>query len=270
MCYDIEAQLLQQLKYYNSQFGEEAKRIAKDILEELKRYNPNNPHYTFHVVSGFSHPKLVVMAKGDQLTIARWGLMPHWAKDESQALKLSNSTLNARSETMFEKPSFRDSAKHKRCIIPVNGFYEHHHQGKKSYPYYVYPKTEDQFILAGLLSEWVNKETGEIINSFSILTTKANPLMQLIHNNPKVPESRMPVILQNDEIDEWLSIEVDSEEEKKELLKLCNPLNVDRMSCYNIRKIRGKEAIGNVPEVKEKQDNPELAFLNAEIDEILS
>lgn len=115
-----------------------------------------------------------------------------------------NNTLNARGETIFEKPSFRTSAKNHRCIIYVAGFYEHHHYNNKTYPFFIYRKDAQPMALAGLWSEWKNPDTGGRLNTFSIVTTKGNKMMARIHNNPKLKEPRMPVILPSELEDEWL------------------------------------------------------------------
>lgn len=115
-----------------------------------------------------------------------------------------NNTLNARGETIFEKSSFRTAAKNNRCIIYVDGFYEHHHYNKKTYPFYIYRKDKQPMALAGLWSEWKNPDTGGTLNTFSIVTTNGNAMMAKIHNNPNLEEPRMPVILPTELEDKWL------------------------------------------------------------------
>src|SRR5690606_17079675 len=117
----------------------------------------------FHA-SAFSFPQLLVFTNELPLEPQSftWGLIPSWAKDAAAAKTIRMKTLNARSETMFELPSFRVSAKSKRCIIYVDGFYEYHTQGKKKYPFRIIMANEEPMILGGLWSEWVDKETGEI------------------------------------------------------------------------------------------------------------
>ena len=99
-------------------------------------------------------------------------MVPHWVEDKKQLKELWNKTLNAGGETIFEKPSFRESAKHNRCIIYVNGFYEHQHLHRKTFPFYIHQKNDKPLPLSGLWSEWTDRESGETLNTFSIVTTK--------------------------------------------------------------------------------------------------
>lgn len=129
MCYDIKASYEAQLK--------RAKR--KDDLARIEEINELLIPMTdlpLHHASGFSHPELLIYTNESPEfpTVANWGLIPHWVKDEEQQKKIWNNTLNARGETIFEKPSFRDAAEHKKCIIYIDGFYEHHHFKKKYLP----------------------------------------------------------------------------------------------------------------------------------------
>ncbi len=128
-----------------------------------------------------------VLETGGERIISRlkWGLIPHWSKDDSYASKL----INARAETLAEKPSFRDAFKHHRCIIPASGFYE---WDKKSsgakQPFYFYLNDKEVFGFAGLWEEWLDKESGELVETCTIITTEANEVLELVHD-------RMPVIL---------------------------------------------------------------------------
>jgi putative SOS response-associated peptidase YedK len=126
----------------------------------------------------------------------RWGLIPSWAKDPAIGYKL----INARAETAFEKPSFRSAFKHRRCLIPSDGFYEWQRiEGSKSkkQPYYFSLKDNDPFALAGLWERWESQE-GDIVETCTILTTDANDLVSPIHD-------RMPVILNPQDYDLWLT-----------------------------------------------------------------
>ncbi|WP_419033682.1 SOS response-associated peptidase, partial [Dysgonomonas gadei] len=153
--------------------------IYKEILEEQ-----------YHV-NAFAHSLYPIVTDSDELQAFNWGLIPSWAKTEEQAKDIENMTINAKADTIFEKPSFRHSILSKRCIVPSTGFFEWRHEGSKKIPYYIRVKDEDIFSMAGIYDVWVNPSTGEIHHSFSIITTDANPLMEYIHNTKK----RMPVIL---------------------------------------------------------------------------
>jgi putative SOS response-associated peptidase YedK len=122
---------------------------------------------------------------------ARWGLVPAWAKDE----KIGASLLNARSETVFEKPAFKDALHKRRCLVPMDGFYEWKTEGKLKQPF-LFSFTDDRpFALAGLWSTW--KGPAGPVESFTILTTEANALVATLHD-------RMPVIVAEQDYYEWL------------------------------------------------------------------
>lgn len=136
---------------------------------------------------------LVVRAVGGNRHMwpMRWGLIPSWAKDESIGVRC----INARSETVFEKPSFRGAIKYRRCLVPANGFFEW--QGEKGFkqPYFIHRADGEILVMAGLWEEWVSP-AGEI-ESFTIITTDANREMSDIHD-------RMPVVLERQDWGWWL------------------------------------------------------------------
>lgn len=151
------------------------------------------PGYFF---SGFNHPLLPVITANPsthqlQLSAMRWGLIPHWCKSPEQAKELSVYGLNARTETLTEKPLFRDAWKSQPCLIPVSGFFEWQAIGKKKQPHYIYGTDNQPMLFAGLYAQYTDMETGEQQQTYAIITTEANALMREIHNVKK----RMPVIL---------------------------------------------------------------------------
>ena len=131
-----------------------------------------------------------------QVGLARWGFVPHWAADDKMGPKLKN----ARSETAHEKPSFRDSWEHRRCLVPANGFYEWPEgdtaKGQKKPCYFIHDPDYPLFVFAGLWSKWQNPETGTDLVSFTILTKPADGDIASIH-------SRMPVILRMPDALQW-------------------------------------------------------------------
>ena len=127
-----------------------------------------------------------------------WGLIPFWAKNDT----LKKSTLNARIETLAEKPAFRNSVEN-RCLVIANGYYEWQwldEKGKQKQKYLITPAKEELFAFAGIYSRWKDPQTGNDINTYSIVTTRANELMSEIHNN----KERMPVILRPTDRQAWL------------------------------------------------------------------
>ncbi|MBK6330722.1 MAG: SOS response-associated peptidase [Bacteroidetes bacterium] len=169
--------------------------------EELAEY------LHFHA-NGFAHPKMPVITHDEphRLQFFTWGLIPSWNKDQASAKKIWNTTLNARSETIFEKPSFRYAAKHKRCLVLADGFFEFHTEGKKKQPHFIYLHEHAPFAFGGLWETWTDKQQGETIHTFSIVTTRANELVANIHNEPTHSlDNRMPLILSPQNEPLWLS-----------------------------------------------------------------
>ncbi len=162
----------------------------------------------------------VLNTKSTSIQYIKWGLIPFWSKDE----KIGSKLINARIETLQEKPSFRYSLKSKRCIIFADGFYEwDKNSSNKKLPYFISLKSQEPFAFAGLWDSWKNSDD-IVIQSGTIITTKANELMNGIH-------SRMPVILQNDMILEWLSNE---KFDMKLIEKLMEPYSSDKMEMHRV------------------------------------
>jgi putative SOS response-associated peptidase YedK len=138
----------------------------------------------------------------------RWGLVPFWADDP----KIGDSLINARSETVADKPAFRSSFKKHRCLVVADGFYEWKKlDGKTKQPYFIRLKDDRPFAFAGLAAHWDKQGT---IDSATIITTDANPLMAPIHD-------RMPVILPKESIQLWLDPEFHGKDQLLSLLKPC-------------------------------------------------
>lgn len=176
---------------------EELERRFMAAFDELMY----EPHYA---VSGFLHPKLPIVASDqqDKIRNAQWGLIPRWVKSVEQASELQNQTLNARGETILEKPSFRGSALNNKCLVLVNGFFEWQARSKSAkQPYFIYLKNQEPFALGGLYDDWVDTSTGEIRRTFTIVTTAANELMSEIHNE----KLRMPLVIPEGKEAEWLN-----------------------------------------------------------------
>jgi putative SOS response-associated peptidase YedK len=254
MCYDIKASL-------EAQLSKAKRRGDKHAMEEIQRKLIPYTDLPIHHASGFSHPKLLIYPdrSPDFPEIATWGLVPHWVKDKDQLKKFWNNTLNARGETIFEKPSFREAAKNNRCIIYVDGFYEHHHYKGKTYPFFIHHKSGGPLALAGLWSEWLDEETGELLNTFSIVTTEGNSLLAKIHNNPKLKGPRMPLILPDELEDKWLA-NIEDELDIKAVQSLIESYPEDELQAYTVHRLRGKEYLGNVEETAAEFQYEELEF----------
>jgi putative SOS response-associated peptidase YedK len=170
-----------------------------EAIQQMFKFDqmPNlRPNYN---VAPTHEMPIVRRKKGDrrnELVIARWGLIPHWAKDA----KIAYSTINARSETAATKPAFRDAFKSRRALIPADGYFEWKRDGKEKQPHLIRMKGGGQFAFAGLWSTWQSPD-GELM-SYTIMTTEPNEMMAEIHN-------RMPVILGEADHDRWLDLDAD-------------------------------------------------------------
>lgn len=170
----------------------------------LTQIPPLEPHY--NIAPG--QPVLVVRSPDDEAvssssapaaresTFLLWGLVPSWAKDP----KLGSRMINARAETVAEKPSFRAAFKRRRCLIVADGFYEWHRLPQGKQPYYFHLEEHQPFAFAGLWEHWENG-MGDVIESCTILTTEANEILHPIHD-------RMPVILSPEDYPLWLDSSV--------------------------------------------------------------
>lgn len=162
----------------------------------------------------------------------RWGLIPGWAKDPSIGYKM----INARAETVHERPAYRTPFRHRRCLIPADSLYEWKRDGKKKQPYRFLMRDEAPFAFAGLWDEW-RAPDGQAIRSCTIITTEPNELIAPVHN-------RMPVILPPEAYDEWL----DPSTEPDRLHALLVPYPADRMKSYPVS-TRVNSPANNDPEL---------------------
>ena len=147
----------------------------------------------------------------------KWGLVPRWAKDAA----IGNRLINARSETVTEKPSFRDAFARRRCLVPADGFYEWSRSGERKRPFYFHMRDGEPFAIAGLWERWEGE--GGALETCALLTTGANELLAPYHD-------RMPVILRPEDYDLWLDAGVKG----AELLNLLRPYPREEMSAYAV------------------------------------
>jgi putative SOS response-associated peptidase YedK len=157
------------------------------VLVEAKGLRPR-----YNIAPGQSVPIIRNAGQGNELLLARWGLIPHWSREPSTKY----STINARAETVAEKPSYRDAFKRKRCLIPANGFYEWRRDGDKKTPHHIHAPDNGLLAFAGVWDHW--DKQGEGFDSCSIIVTTASRIMQPIHE-------RMPVILNPAQYSTWLN-----------------------------------------------------------------
>jgi len=153
---------------------------------------PLSPRYNIAPSQPIAAVRTPHTGAGRELALLRWGLIPSWSKDPA----IGNRLINARAETVQEKPSFRNAFRRHRCLIPTNGFYEWQRQERGKQPYFVRMRDERIFAFAGLWDRWESPDDG-VIETCAILTTAANAVLAPIHG-------RMPVILPQAEYARWL------------------------------------------------------------------
>jgi len=153
---------------------------------------PLSPRYNIAPSQPIAAVRTPHTGGGRELALLRWGLIPSWSKDPA----IGNRLINARAETVQEKPSFRNAFRRHRCLIPTNGFYEWQRQERGKQPYFVRMRDERIFAFAGLWDRWESPDDG-VIETCAILTTAANAVLAPIHG-------RMPVILPQAEYARWL------------------------------------------------------------------
>lgn len=203
-------------------------RLRVIISEDIKI----TPHY--NIAPSQNIPVIYKDKKQEnRIEFMKWGLIPFWAKDPRIGYKM----INARAETLTQKPSFKHILKTKRCLIPASGFYEWKKVDKQKVPYYIGIKNCKTFSFAGLFDHWKDGDGNEL-KTFTIITTNANNTIKPIHD-------RMPVILKQEYEGKWLDIKIQNSDLLAEMLK---PYADDQMVAYPVS--REVNNLGN--------DNPKL------------
>ena len=208
---------------------------ARFYSEDIERYKPI-PNYN---IAPTQYLPVITNTDLSHFKVFRWGLIPYWAKDAKIAYKL----INARAETLLTKNAFKGSLESRRCIIPLDGFYEWQKKGSLKKPFRITRADKDIFSVAGLWDTWTTKEN-QIIETFTIITVKANQLVKNLHN-------RMPAILFEDEEKLWIEQGVKT----SDALKLLKPYPPELMYAYpvstKVNNVRNNspELITEVPEI---------------------
>jgi putative SOS response-associated peptidase YedK len=170
-----------------------------------------------------------------ELTVMRWGLVPFWSKDG----KMGFSTINAKAETIATSPAYREAWKRRRCLVPAEWFYEWQKTGEKTkQPFAIAMKDGGMFAFAGLWETWTDKASGQRLETYTIITTDPNELMEKIH-------TRMPVIVDQRNYERWMA-PTDQAHLPVDLLK---PYPAEEMTAWKVG-----DAVGNV-----RNNRPELA-----------
>lgn len=219
--------------------------IVREELEErygadLIDHDKYRPSYYYHA-QGLPYLPAICSDNPSEIRLLQWGLIPSWAADETEAEDIRMKTFNARSESIDTKPSFRDSFSTRRCLIPVRGFFEWQQVGGRKIPWYIRLQGQDIFSLAGIWDTW-QLQGGITLNTFSIVTTRANDLMSEIHNTKK----RMPVILPLQVEKLWLINDLT----KRSATPLMEPVASEMLEAHTISPL--------ITNVKADRNRPEL------------
>ena len=210
-------------------------RANREIIEFLGEEIAFRPAYNAAPTQKL--PVLRATAGGKrELALLRWGLIPSWAKDPAIGARM----INARSETVAEKPAFRSAFRRRRCLVPMCGFYEWQKTGARKVPHFVRLLNTGLFAVAGLHEHWPGKDGAEPVDTYTILTTGANEMMRAVHD-------RMPVILQEPDYDAWLD---PGNEDTKSLGALLQPFPAEEMRAYPVS-ARVNNARNNDPDLIE-------------------
>ncbi|RIK39457.1 MAG: hypothetical protein DCC55_18065 [Chloroflexi bacterium] len=181
------------------------------------------PRYNIAPTQPVAVVRINPQSKAREWALVQWGFVPSWAKDPSLGAKM----INARAETVAEKPAFRAAFKRRRCLVPASGFYEWQKRGTRKQPYYITQRDETPFGLAGLWEFWQGAD-GSALETCTILTTDPNELMEPLHN-------RMPVIIAPEDYGMWLgSGGDDSPQELDQLRHLLRPYPAEAMRAYPV------------------------------------
>jgi putative SOS response-associated peptidase YedK len=183
------------------------KVLKAELIDRFDLASCDDYPVRYNIAPGTDIPVIRRSPEGQRvLHLLRWGLIPHWAKDPS----IGARPVNARSESVADKPAFRDAFRRRRCLVPADGFYEWKAEGKIKQPYYFSAASGIPLALAGLWESWKAPD-GTIVRTVCLLTTQANALMAPVHQ-------RMPVIVGKDDWAAWLA---DPAEQVVALLRPC-------------------------------------------------
>ncbi|MFR1236299.1 MAG: SOS response-associated peptidase [Barnesiella sp.] len=212
---------------FHNSMNKKARELAERYKRSFAMPDSDEEQITenYHITA-FTNPDYPVVTGDKNIQVFKWGLIPFWIKTRNDAEEIRKMTYNAKAETLYEKPSFREPVKCHRCLIPSTGYFEWRHEGNSKIPYYIFLKDEEIFSMAGIYDIWEDPETGDLLHTFSIITTTANSLTSYIHNT----QERMPVIIPVGEEERWLSDSLS----KDEINAFLKPYDAGKMDAYVI------------------------------------
>lgn len=265
MCYRV-SYLTQKALKYAKYYGEDEGHV-KELEQQLDVFKGKVKSVYQALAQDTIAPELPVVTNEQPKTfnLHKWGIVPHWANEYDDDLR--RRFVVSQSEEMFNKNIYKESAAEKRCLIMIDGYFDHHHRFGKTFPYFIHQKNGDPMMLAGLWSRWLDQKNEMELDTVAVLTTRGNRQMQEIHNNPEMLKrknsvsSRMPVIVPREMWDTWLNPNsiADPIDQKKLIEEVCVPYPDELMESYTTYPLnRGRELI-NSSEVGQRRDYPELS-----------
>jgi putative SOS response-associated peptidase YedK len=233
MCYNVQSLL-------ETQLSRAIKTQDLDAIAELRQklavYGVGN----YYHASGFQHSPMLLEYE-NKFDVANWGLVPNWINDERAANDIRTKTINARVETLNDKPSFKNAFETGRAVLTVDGFFDFQKKQHKNTPHFLHLEKNQPLVLACVSDVWVNEKSGELLNTFSIVTQPGKGIIEKIHLDK---EPRLPVMIEEVSIDNWLR--------NGQLFD--NDLGLSLFS-HEVAPLSGKHYKGNVPEVTEESDS---------------
>lgn len=205
------------------------------------------PEQDNFVANGFDHPKLKVILKDGIMDDMYWGLIPIHTRSRDEAKSSWDRYTIARGETMFDLYPYKHAATNFRCIVPLTGYFEHQHLGRKKLPHLIYPKNGEIFYVGAIYSIWTAPETVKTVKTFAVVTTTPTDFIRTVHNKPRNGESRMPLILEQADLETWFG---GSAEEVAELVK-ANKF-IDLIS-HTVAPLTGKDSLGNTAQALQQK-----------------
>lgn len=199
----------------------------------------------------FNNPLIPVIPQNDHKNarMMQWGLIPSWAENKEKAMQIRKGTYNARAESLHQKPSFRQPLQSGRCLVIAHGFFEWQLVNGIKIPWYIRLKNDAPFVFAGLFDSWKDPESQSLLNTFSIVTTEANSMMEKIHNTRK----RMPVILRQDVEEDWISGDISL----LKLKKLLVPCDEKELYAHTVAPNISREGVNpNNPDIIKPYEHP--------------
>ncbi len=222
-------------------------QLSSEVEKRFKIHVDGNTYVARYNNAPGQKLGVITNEKPQNLSLFHWGLLPPWAQDSRMAFKM----INARGESLQEKPAFKEAYSSKRCLVPADGFYEWKKYGQQKFSHYIRLKSREMFAFAGLWEEWKDTE-GKIKNTFTIITTASNELMKPLH-------PRMPVILPPQLEKEWLE-----NSNTKDLQKMIQAFESSKMESFEVSSKVNSVKNDDSDLIKPYNSNKQISLFNEE------